>query len=96
MNLLTADDIAELLRCTADHVRDRITKRKGFPPAYRLGGLLRWERAEVLRWIDAQRVSPAARRSSPRSRGSTPGATSGQSDRPSGQAPKARAVERAE
>lgn len=60
---LTAGDLAELLRLDEDHVRDRLSKRRDFPAAYRIGGALRWARTDVLDWIEAQRVSPAARRS---------------------------------
>lgn len=61
MNLLTVREVAELLRLDPEHVRDRLSKRRDFPPAYRVGGL-RWERQDILDWVEAQRVSPAARK----------------------------------
>ena len=60
-DLLTVRQVAELLQLNEAHVRDRLSKRRDFPPAYRIGGL-RWERADILAWIEAQRVSPASRR----------------------------------
>ena len=60
-DLVTVREVAELLRLNEAHVRDRLSKRRDFPPAYRIGGL-RWERQDILDWIEAQRVSPASRR----------------------------------
>lgn len=55
MNLLTVREVAELLRLDPEHVRDRLSKRRDFPPAYRVGGL-RWERQDILDWVEAQRL----------------------------------------
>lgn len=63
MKFLDADDIANMLKLNPDHVRDRLTKQRGFPPAYRPGGVLRWKEEDVEDWIERQAVTPAARRS---------------------------------
>ena len=55
--------IAELLGLNAAHVRDRLTRTRGFPAGFRIGGVLRWRKDEIEDWIEAQRVSPAVRRS---------------------------------
>lgn len=44
-------DIAALLRCSEKHVRD-LVKRGEFIAPLKLGALVRWDRAAVLRWLD--------------------------------------------
>ena len=61
-DLITVRQVAELLQLNEAHVRERLSKQRGFPVAYRFGRVLRWERADILDWIEAQRVSPASRR----------------------------------
>lgn len=79
MSMIDINGIAALLDLNAAHVRDRLTKRRDFPAAYRIGGALRWKREEIDDWIESRRVSPAARRSPRPSRGSTSAARSGSS-----------------
>lgn len=47
-------DIAALLKCTRDYVTDKLVKQRGFPaPRVNLSQKLRrWDRAEVLQWIE--------------------------------------------
>lgn len=85
---ITAREIAAMLDLNEAHVRDRLSKRRDFPPAYRIGGL-RWERQDILDWIEAQRVSPAARQSKKPARRNTTSASSGRGARPSAQAQEA-------
>jgi prophage regulatory protein len=66
VSLIDINGIAEIVGLNAAHVRDRLTKRKDFPAAYRIGGALRWKRDEVDDWIESRRLSPAARRSKSR------------------------------
>lgn len=61
MKFISAEQIAGMLGLHPAHVRDRLSKRRGFPPAYRVGGL-RWKLDEVEDWIERQRVNPAGRR----------------------------------
>ena len=77
MKLLDIAALAVLFDLNEQHVRDRLTKRRDFPAAYRIGGALRWKADEIYDWIDARRVTPAARRSKKRSPGSTSAARSG-------------------
>lgn len=84
MNLLIADEVADMMRCNPDHFRDRISKKKGFPAAVRLGGLLRWHKQEVEQWILAQTVSPTARQSRRRTPGNKSKANSDRSGPSSG------------
>lgn len=55
-----AEQIAAMLDLHPAHVRDRLTKRRGFPDAFRVGGL-RWRLDEVEDWIERQRAIKAAR-----------------------------------
>ena len=55
IELITADDIAATLKLSARHVRERLVKRPGFPPDYQIIGARRWDRKEVLHWINQQR-----------------------------------------
>lgn len=75
--LLDIDALAALFDLNPAHIRDRLTKRKDFPPAYRIGGTLRWKADEIDLWIDARRVTPTARRSTRRAPGSTSKARTG-------------------
>lgn len=71
MKLLDIAALAVLFGLNEAHIRDRLSKRRDFPPAYRIGGALRWKADEIYDWIDARRVTPVARRSKKRTRGST-------------------------
>lgn len=71
MRLIDIPAIADILGLNAAHVRDRLTKRRDFPAGYRIGGVLRWKAEDIEDWIEARKVTPAARRSTRRVRGST-------------------------
>jgi len=85
--LMTADDIAEMLRLNAAHVRDRLTKERGFPAGYRVGGALRWKREDIEDWLESCAVSPTARRAKKQTGGSRSSAKKGQSAQPSAPTP---------
>jgi excisionase family DNA binding protein len=54
--LLTVKDVAHLLSVTEKTVRE--WKAKGdMPVPFDLGGVIRWERAEVLDWLASRRVA---------------------------------------
>ena len=93
--LLDVDALAAKFKLNAAHVRDRLTKRKDFPPAYRIGGTLRWKADEIDDWIDGKRVTPAARRSTRRARGSTSATRTGSSAPTSAPSPAAEESEQA-
>lgn len=69
MRLIDIPAIADILGLNAAHVRDRLTKRRDFPPGYRIGGVLRWKAEDIEDWIEARKVTPGARRSTQRTRG---------------------------
>lgn len=64
-DLIDTSDIAEMVGLERGYVRDRITKLPDFPsPALKLSRkTVRWDRQDVVRWIEAQRIR-ACRRSS--------------------------------
>jgi predicted DNA-binding transcriptional regulator AlpA len=63
--LLTAADIATLMRCTPTYISNVLTKRPGFPIVIRIGGHTRgrkrWKRREVAAWINKQAQASRAR-----------------------------------
>jgi predicted DNA-binding transcriptional regulator AlpA len=60
--MLTCKDIAARLQMAETYVRDILTKRRDFPPAYRLGTALRWSEDDFDAWLKSRQVKPAARR----------------------------------
>jgi prophage regulatory protein len=62
MKLLDCTAVGELLGLNEAHVRDRLSKRRDFPPAYRLGRALRWSQEEVEDWLEGRRVGPTVRK----------------------------------
>lgn len=48
--LLPVEQVAELLSCSTRHVR-RLADRGAMPQPVRLGGLVRWDREAIQRWI---------------------------------------------
>ena len=68
-DLLTADEVAELLRMGRRTVAEKLSKRPGFPRPFRPGKAFLWDRGEVLDWLERTRQS-----SSRRTRSSTAGA----------------------
>lgn len=59
---ITHIEIAERLNLNPAHVRDRLTKRPGFPTAFQFGGVRRWKEDEIDDWIESQRTSRPGRR----------------------------------
>lgn len=57
---ITHQDIARKLNLNPDHVRDRLTKRPGFPAAYTFGGARRWMEDDIDEWIEKQRKAKPA------------------------------------
>lgn len=51
---ISAERIGEMLDLNAEHVRNRLSRRPGFPTAYRFAGSLRWVQADVEKWMKAQ------------------------------------------
>ena len=89
MKLLDITALAVLFDLNEAHIRDRLSKRRDFPPAYRIGGALRWKADEIYDWIDARRITPAARRSKKPTRGSRSATPTDSSVPTSAQAPTA-------
>jgi len=58
--LLSAEDVAALLKCSPAYVREKFANAPRFPPAIRLAiagggrGHPRWRRSEIMEWIDLQ------------------------------------------
>jgi predicted DNA-binding transcriptional regulator AlpA len=71
--LINAGELAGMLGMNPRWVRDSISRRKGFPTAIRIGGVLRWDLDEINAWIDDHKLKPAARKPVT----STPRATKG-------------------
>ena len=61
-DLLTLEALAAMLDMTPAHIRDRLSKSRGFPDAIRVGQQLRWRRSEIDDWLESRRVSASARR----------------------------------
>lgn len=59
---VTTAEIADRLSLNPNHVRDRLTKRPGFPPAFVFGGARRWREEDIEEWIERQRQHPKGRR----------------------------------
>lgn len=56
MTLLTAKEVADLLRVGRTTLYELVAKH-GFPPPLKLGGSRRWVEDEVLAWRDARNES---------------------------------------
>ena len=54
MKLLTAKEIAEIIRCSVSAVYE--WSKSGKIPVYKVNGLLRFEEKEILEWIKAGRL----------------------------------------
>lgn len=79
MKYVDAQTIADIVDLHPDYIRDNLSRRKGFPDAFRVGDSLRWKLEEVLSWIEGQRVNRALPRSTRQGRGSKQAGTTGQS-----------------
>lgn len=53
LDIMTAQEVAAMLRVSRQHLT-RLAGRGEFP-AIRIGGALRFDRADVMAWIEAQR-----------------------------------------
>lgn len=62
LDLITVEEIAEMVRLTKRQVAERTTHLPDFPRAYVIGGARRWDREDVRLWILKQRERPAGRR----------------------------------
>jgi predicted DNA-binding transcriptional regulator AlpA len=54
-NLLTIEDLVELLKMAKRTVAEKVTKRKDFPKAYQIGSVRRWREDEILQWLESRR-----------------------------------------
>lgn len=56
-DLIDTADIAAILKCSREHVTDRLTKQPSFPkPRVNLSRKMRrWDRQEVLDWLAVTR-----------------------------------------
>lgn len=52
--LLTIEDLAELLHTTPRGIRIRRHRGRSLPPALRLGGRLLWRISDVAAWLEAE------------------------------------------
>lgn len=52
VGLLDSDDVAALLGCSTRHLQ-RLVAGNRMPRPVRIGGLVRWRRADIEAWIDA-------------------------------------------
>lgn len=52
--LLTIEDLAELLHTTPRGIRIRRHRGRTLPPALRLGGRLLWRVSDVVAWLEAE------------------------------------------
>jgi len=89
-DLMTTAEVAAMLRMNEAVFRDRISKRRDFPAAYRFGKNLLWDRTDILDWIESQRVSPAARRAKRPVQRSKVTNSTGRGAQPSSQVPAAK------
>lgn len=53
MELLTIKEVGEFLKIK--RVYDWLKRNPTFPAPYRLGKFLRWNKAEVVAWVETQR-----------------------------------------
>lgn len=63
--MLDVHGVAEMLQCSTRHVV-RLADRGAMPQPLKLGRIIRWRRADVLKWIDAG--CPSCRSMAKRSR----------------------------
>lgn len=50
--ILTAEEVAAILKCSAKTIRDDAEKRwAGFPKAIRIGRLKRWRLTDIMSWV---------------------------------------------
>lgn len=49
---ITAREITQIIPLSCRHVAERVTHRKDFPAATRIGSKRFWKEAEILRWLE--------------------------------------------
>ena len=55
VEMLTPEDVAEILKVNTRQLTERIMKRKGFPRPLNqqvMGSLKRWKKNEIIEWIE--------------------------------------------
>jgi excisionase family DNA binding protein len=61
--ILTVEDVAELLRVTPGWVNEKTRRRARNPlPAHRIGRYLRFRQSEVLAWFDKTMTTPPVKK----------------------------------
>ena len=50
---ITASEVAEIIQVSKSQVY-RLIRKAGFPRPAKIGGLSRWDREEIDRWMEAQ------------------------------------------
>lgn len=53
----TTQEVADLLRVGKTTIFRYAREMQGFPKAHRVGGIFIFNRAEILAWVDAQRMA---------------------------------------
>jgi predicted DNA-binding transcriptional regulator AlpA len=56
VELLTSEDIGHLVQLSKRQVRDKLVHTPGFPKPFLIGGIKRWDKEEVMKWIKTQRA----------------------------------------
>ena len=51
---ITAQQLTTIIPLSHRHLAERITHRKDFPPATRVGAKRFWKRAEVVAWLESR------------------------------------------
>ena len=54
---ITTKELAEILPFSRAHIADRITHRRDFPEARRIGTRRLWKLDEVMKWIENRKES---------------------------------------
>jgi len=54
---VSAKGLVELIPLSERHLSERVSKRKDFPRAYRVGSKRYWLRSEVSAWFEGQKES---------------------------------------
>lgn len=55
--LLTATEIAKMIKLSPRHVAERVTHRPDFPSPRRFGHIRRWRKEDVRTWIEGRKES---------------------------------------
>lgn len=55
MDLMTAKEIAAVVKLAPRYVAEKLTKRRDFPAAIRMGSVRRWERGDFERWLASRK-----------------------------------------